>query len=176
MDPATSAGWQCGGVYWFYLEFVDLSHNSLSVIGVKTSSGWQWTVVILNLFQDLISNTTFCTTTKKAFKRQFRIRTCINFSRSTPLSPCGRGLGWGVNFKTSIQKFWPCRKSTFWKIWTLDLQGLVEFKNGKKWGFATVPFWKESIKKVNTPHPNPLPQGERELIEIGLMPYPELAF
>ena len=38
MDPATSAGWQCGGVYWFYLEFVDLSHNSLSVIGVRTAS------------------------------------------------------------------------------------------------------------------------------------------
>src|SRR3989338_8715824 len=34
MDPATRAGRQCGGVYWFYLEFVDLSHNSLSVIGV----------------------------------------------------------------------------------------------------------------------------------------------
>src|SRR3989338_6726021 len=34
MDPATSAGGQCGGVYWFYSEFVDLSHNSLSVIGV----------------------------------------------------------------------------------------------------------------------------------------------
>src|SRR3989338_7006575 len=40
MDPATSAGGQCGGVYWFYLEFVDLSHNSLSVIGV-----------VYNLFQ-----------------------------------------------------------------------------------------------------------------------------
>src|SRR3989338_7381994 len=74
------------------------------------------------------------------YKPQFRIRTCLNFSRSTPLSPCGRGLGGGGNFKTSIQKF-----------------------------------WKESIKKVNTPHPNPLPQWERELIEIGLMPYPELA-
>src|SRR3989338_6412537 len=35
MAPATSAGGQCGGVYWFYLEFVDLSHNSLSVIGVE---------------------------------------------------------------------------------------------------------------------------------------------
>src|SRR3989338_933034 len=34
MDPATSAGGQCGGGYWFYSEFVDLSHNSLSVIGV----------------------------------------------------------------------------------------------------------------------------------------------
>src|SRR3989338_10135960 len=59
----------------------------------------------------------------------------------SPPSCGGGGVGGGINFKTSIQKF-----------------------------------WKESIKKVNPPHPNPLPQGERELIEIGLMPYPELVF
>jgi len=53
-----------------------------------------------------------------------------------------------INHANNHVKLWPRRKSTFWKIWTLDLQGLVEFKNGRKWGFATVPLCMQKRAKI----------------------------